>query len=227
MDWRIEKRRSLCLHCQHEFGEGERHLSLLAVSDEGLVREDRCVTCWRAQTEGKDSEAPAAPLFWWFTRHRGERKKTLQLDLETLERLFLQLEGHEERAVRELRYLLCLLLMRKRRLKVVRVDRGREGESFVVKRPRRDERYRVFVFDFEAERLAELRTQLQAIFDGAEPEAADLSAQAASCDSSGEEQDDASDEGREAGDETGAGSEPVVDPPELEATASSSTASDA
>ena len=92
----------------------------------------------------------------------------MALDLESLEKLFLQLEGRSERAVRELRYLLCLLLMRKRRLKVERVERGADGESFLVKRPRRDARHRVFVFDFDEQRMTELREQLQAIFDGAE-----------------------------------------------------------
>ena len=42
---------------------------------------------------------------------RGEARKTVQLDLDSLDRLFLQLEGRPEREVRELRYVLCLLLM--------------------------------------------------------------------------------------------------------------------
>jgi hypothetical protein len=174
MDWKIEKRRVECRQCERAFEEGERHVSPLAIGEAGLSRADRCLDCWRARDEEPAESSEEQRLFWWFTRHQADRKKSVQLDLETLERLFLELEGHEERAVRELRYLLCLLLMRKRRLKVERVDRDREGDAFVVKRPRREERYRVFVFDFAPERLDELRTQLQAIFDGAEPEAADL-----------------------------------------------------
>jgi len=130
------------------------------------------------QAEGSESQggAPAGtsaeqPLFWWFTRYFEEKKKkTLQLDLAALEQIFVSLEGREEEPVRELRYLLCLILMRKRRVKLEKLERGAEGESFLVKRPRRDQRFRVFVFDFSPERIAELRTQLQALFDGADLE---------------------------------------------------------
>ena len=97
-----------------------------------------------------------------------EQKRTVQLDLESLERLFLELEGTDELRLQELRYVLCLILMRKRRLKVERVLRTADGEAFRVKRPRRDERLEVRVFDFSPERMAEIRTELQAIFDGAE-----------------------------------------------------------
>ena len=96
----------------------------------------------------------------------------MQLDLASLEELFVRLEGREESAVRELRYVLCLLLMRKRRLKLERLVRDAEGECFLVKRPRHDPRYRVFVFDFAPERVAELRAELQDIFEGAESEIA-------------------------------------------------------
>ena len=39
---------------------------------------------------------------------------------------------------------------------------------FLVKRPRDDQRYTVYVYDFEPEQLDALRAQLQAVFDGAE-----------------------------------------------------------
>src|SRR6185369_16451260 len=107
-------------------------------------------------------------LFYWFTRHNVDRRR-LHLDLATLEQLFLRLEGRAEQKVRELRYVLCLLLMRKRRLKLVRIERGSNGESLLVKRPRRTETSEVFVFDFAPERVDELRRELVGIFEGSEP----------------------------------------------------------
>ena len=100
-------------------------------------------------------------------RHRWQARVT-ELDETQLEALFVALEGRNELRVRELRFLLCLLLMRKRRLSIDRIERGPEGERMIVKRPRRDERYEVFVYDFTPERMEELRAELQAIFDGAE-----------------------------------------------------------
>jgi hypothetical protein len=131
---------------------------------EVLVRRDLCSGCW----QGDEAPEREADLFWWLTRHQERVSRSVSLDLDSLELLFLQLEGNGERPVRELRYVLCLLLMRKRRIKVERVLRDDEGESFLVKRPRRDERYKVYVYDFDAERMAEIRDELQAIFDGAE-----------------------------------------------------------
>lgn len=124
-----------------------------------------------AEASVQPSEGSVEEIFWWRTRHQGSKKRSVQLDLASLERLFIQLEGREDRKVRELRYVLCLLLMRKRRVKVMKIERSPEGESFLVKRPRIDQLYRVWVFDFDAERMEEVRAQLQAIFDGAETDA--------------------------------------------------------
>lgn len=162
-DWRITRKAGTCGTCEREFIDGERHYSVLRTTEEGLERTDTCSKCRDGQASGSEEE-----LFWWATRYQAEVKRTVQLDLESLERLFVELEGKDEGRVAELRYVLCLILMRKRRLKVERVLRTADGEAFRVKRPRKDERYEVKIFDFTPERMAEIRTELQAIFDGAE-----------------------------------------------------------
>ncbi len=182
--WKIERRQGACTACEREFADGERHASQLYTGEDGaLARKDLCDTCWRkvqaAQAAREAELAEAGPdsddgpyegLFYWYTRHQVRQRQTVQLDLASLERLFVELEGREELKVRELRYVLCLLLMRKRRVKLERVIRDGENESFRVKRPRVEERYLVHVFDFDAERVAEIRAELQAIFDGADGE---------------------------------------------------------
>lgn len=195
-EWKFRRRQGWCSTCEGRFPEGERHVSCLWIRGEEISREDACITCWErlsatyaGHLSSPPASAPSVPLdassstgqapspsagdtalFYWFTRHF-QGKKRLQLDLGTLEQLFLQLETRTEPRVRELRYVLCLLLMRKRRLKIDRVLRATEaeGESMIVHRPRRKEVLRVFVYDFAAERLAELRRDLLAVFEGAEP----------------------------------------------------------
>ena len=160
-EWRIRVKQAACEGCSAAFEEGARHVSLLAVRGEDLLREDLCVACFESRARGDE-------VFWWLTRHHpGKRGPTL--DLAMVERLFLRLVAREEGKLRELRYLLCLILMRKKRLKLARVERD-GGEVMVVRRPRRDEALRVEVFDFTAERMEELRTELAAAFDGAEPD---------------------------------------------------------
>ena len=162
--WTIGRRQPVCAASGRAFDDGERHVSLVEVEGGELRRSDLSLAAWRA----REQSGAEAPLFWWMTRHRVNPARTVQLDLEGLEQLFQRLEGRPETPVRELRYLLCLLLMRKRRLSIDRIERGPEGERMVVKRPRRDERYEVFVYDFTPVRMEELRAELQAIFDGAE-----------------------------------------------------------
>jgi hypothetical protein len=161
IEWRFQGRRSECGACKAEYAAGERHVSVLSIAGEELLREDLCVSCF----EKRD---PAASLFYWFTRHHVDRRR-LHLDLATLEQLFLRLESRGEQKLRELRYVLCLLLMRKRRLKLVRIERDADGERLLVKRPRRADTCSVFVYDFAPERVDELRQELVAIFDGSEP----------------------------------------------------------
>jgi hypothetical protein len=182
--WTIGRRQPACAASGRAFEDGERHVSLVEVVEGELRRSDLSLAAWSARARS----GAEAPLFWWMTRHRVNPTRTVQLDLEGLEQLFQRLEGRPETPVRELRYLLCLLLMRKRRLSIERIERGPEGERMLVKRPRRDERYEVFVYDFTPERMEELRAELQAIFDGAEgPEGVRLDGEDVDADHGGAE----------------------------------------
>ena len=170
--WSIARRQGVCAVTERPFEDGEKHVSLLRVRGGELERIDLSMPAWREHREAlRERKADAGddePLCYWVTRHEVDKKTAVQLDMESLDRLFVELEGREELAVRELRYVLCLLLMRKRRVKVERVLRENGEESFLVKRPRDDRRYTVFVYDFAPEHLDSLRAQLQAVFDGAE-----------------------------------------------------------
>jgi len=162
-EWKIRRRHGECSRCEANFEESARFASLLRLDeDEDLLREDLCVSCW----QGSDQDTF---LFWWFTRYHESRKQTVQLDLASLETLFMQLEGREEEKLRELRYLLCLLLMRKRKVKLIKVQRGKDGERLILRRPRRTEELTVWVYDFTPDRIEELRARLQEVLDGAGP----------------------------------------------------------
>ena len=157
-DWKIRRLRGECAKCERAFEtDGERLLTQVCFVDEELVREDYHPECW---------EEPSDAIYWWATRLEVKGKSTLALDFELIERLFFQLEERREDKIRELRYLLCLMLMRKRRLKLVKVQRGGDGEAMLVRRPRRKEEWRVFVYDFEPERLELLRGELATLLDG-------------------------------------------------------------
>jgi len=165
-DWKFAKRQGTCSTCEREFAEGELHFSSLVLRTEFVAREDSCVECWRSRPASGGVEA----ILWWRTHQRSDRRRGVALNLEALEALFVQLDGRSEVALRELRYVLCLILMRKRRLKIERIYRDGNGEGMVVRRPRREERFDVAVFDFSPDRIDELRTRLRDVFEGVESE---------------------------------------------------------
>jgi len=179
--WQIGRRVASCCTCETEFKDGDKLYSLLRVGEEGLERADLCLAC-------HDDDTLADALFWWRTHFQVEEQRGMKLDLESIEALFMALGPKEaseaetekpessetagSQRLLELRYLLCLILLRKRRLKVTKVARkykGVEGEFFLVKRPRRTEEIAVLVFDFDADKIGALRDDLQRIFEGADP----------------------------------------------------------
>jgi len=159
-DWKIARRRDRCSRCEAAFEEGTRHLSTLFFQGDSLAREDLCGACFERRDRSLE-------IFYWATRQHQDRK-SLSLDLPTLEQLFLRLEGKEEARIQELRYVIALLLMRKRRLKLVRIVRD-PRETMLLKRPRRDEAWRVPVCDFDPTRMDALRDDLIGIFEGTPP----------------------------------------------------------
>ncbi|MEZ5979861.1 MAG: hypothetical protein R3F34_16845 [Planctomycetota bacterium] len=162
-DWKFSKRHPACVTCQREFSEGERHFSRIELGDEGIRREDVCSACWP-----KD---PDPEWVWWRSRHEVARRTGLAVDWEVLERVFHMLGERDAERLAQLRYLLSLMLVRKRRLLLVRAVRRGDGEALVLRRPRRQEEIEVATFDLEPERMDELRSELQVLFEGEELEA--------------------------------------------------------
>jgi hypothetical protein len=163
-DWKLKKRTAGCARCERAFLDEEPFFSVLSIDAAELQRADVCRACF----PGMQVQAAEAWIFWR-SRHRLEKRR-FAVDFEALEGLFLALEGRAEPALRELRYLLALLLMRKKRLKLVKTARREDGEAMLLRRPRRTEELCVHVFDLSAERAELLRSKLRAIFEGAELE---------------------------------------------------------
>jgi hypothetical protein len=156
-------RQGRCEACSREFAEEERHFSLLRIGAEAILRVDLCRTCFPHREAEEE-------VVWWRTIHRPPGRRGLALDFDALEALFHDLSSRSggERLA-ELRYLLGLLLLRKRRLKMVRVVRAEGGgEALVLRRPRRTEEIRLEVHDLPPERVAALEGELAALFEGAE-----------------------------------------------------------
>ncbi len=170
-EWKFARRHGECGGCHKRFEENEAHVSALRMSERDLAREDVCAACWK--------RAPLEALFWWRTRHASDKKARERMNIEAVEGLFKHLESsiaagdptREDTAMMlELRYLLALILVRKRRYRLGRVEREDEREVLELERARTKERTRVWVRDFAPERLAVLGERLQELFDDSRAE---------------------------------------------------------
>jgi len=152
--WKIGRRGTSCAGCSKPFEEGEEHFSTVSFLGEGIAREDACAACF-------GGTPPAEDAFFWKTRFAADRARRAKVDLESLLEAFLRLRGDEKRG--PLRYLVALVLLRKRVLRMRRLERGAAGkpDRLLVGVGRKGEVHEVIVPDLPAARIEALREGLR------------------------------------------------------------------
>ena len=114
MDYRIQKPQFRCVSSDRLLTAGEPFYSALVRDDGKIVRQDVAAEAW----EGP----PAASLAWWRSTVPAEDAKPTLAPVDVLLDLLEQLEGDLGDA--PLRYLLALVLVRRRVLKIVDASEG-------------------------------------------------------------------------------------------------------
>lgn len=121
-DWEIARVTGRCATTGRELAEGESYYAVLLESAAGLERRDYSVEGWSGPPEGS--------FCHWKGRIPVKQKKSgpISLDPELLTHLFLLLEQSDSEPMQQLRFVLGLLLMRKRlvRLETTKQEEGRE-----------------------------------------------------------------------------------------------------
>jgi len=176
--WRTGHRGEGCGACRGEFAPGTSVVSALfeftppngpdGDADDGLddlddvppfSRTDFCATCFDGDAD------TGAPFSWWrfVVPPPEEKKATFDLGVarEFLERLLQQ--DDPDRA--SLRYLLTLLLMRKRIVKVTEQFSDERGEVMSIRFPPGDTIHEVLCCELGEEETETLREQLGELFD--------------------------------------------------------------
>lgn len=153
-------------HCSRQcavtgraFARGETYYSELAVANHVTVRRDVSAAEWRGPAEGA--------IAWWRARmpeDEGGKPKLAPQDV--LLDLFAQLAERPEEA--EFRYLLGLLLVRRRLLRLDETRRDARGERLVLGCPRRSEQFELPVTPPPAERTDELQQRIVQLLYGGE-----------------------------------------------------------
>lgn len=122
-DYRISSITGRCAATGREFAEGEEFYSVLFDRPEGFVRQDFCLEAW--------SGPPADAWCHWKARvPRKEEPKRVWIDNDALVSFFLRLEDETDGTRRAFRFVLALILMRKRILRYDETQPAEGGERW-------------------------------------------------------------------------------------------------
>jgi hypothetical protein len=156
-DWDYIRRQGLCSACGHEFVDNESVFSMLRLEAEELQRGDLCSKCF-------DSRDQASDLVWWRTCHLDSRSG-LKLDIEAILALFQKLEEVASATAGDLRFLLALLLVRHRRLRLIGVRMRGQREFLQLRKVRTKDLFEAEVRELEPERREKLTRALAELMD--------------------------------------------------------------
>jgi len=109
-EWEIDKPLGQCCGSGRKIEPGEEYFAALVETAEGLQRRDFCADYWQRQR-------PVVYCYWKSRLPSPNEKKQIFIDDEMLMAFFERLAEETEQEKINFRFVLALILMRKRRLK--------------------------------------------------------------------------------------------------------------
>jgi len=109
-EWEITKSLGQCYGTERKIESGEEYFAALVETEEGLQRRDFCADYW-------ESQKPDVFCYWKTRLPEPGQKKQLFVDDQMLMTFFERLERETEQEKVNFRFVLALILMRKRILK--------------------------------------------------------------------------------------------------------------
>jgi hypothetical protein len=150
-----------CAACGLKLGPGAAYVAALLVREGAFVREDRCEACAAAAAASDDG----ALGVWRGKLAPPKGPLSRRLDFDTLIELFPRLDGRDDEASARLRWVVALLLLRKKFL-LQHSRETRDGVELLTVKFRHDDRlFRVLDPRMDDAALAKLHEELGKIFD--------------------------------------------------------------
>ncbi|TAH35023.1 MAG: hypothetical protein EYC70_14635 [Planctomycetota bacterium] len=159
--WKFRRRQGMCSACGRAFQAGEALFSLLRFDGQELARGDLCTACF-------DARDPAEDLSYWRTLHRPGAAGGLRVDFDWLLATAQRLAADPRPAARDFAFLVTLLLVRHRRLRLLSVLRRDGVEVLNLRKLRAQEGFEVEVRDLDPQRRAQLTAVLAELLDPAQ-----------------------------------------------------------
>jgi hypothetical protein len=154
MDYELGRSTRKCAKTGRDLGGGEMFYSMLIAEGSKVVRHDYAAEAWDG--------APEGALGWWKSQATAADSKTKKphwAPNDVMLRLFDELAEQPERA--DMRYVLALLLLRRRVLRLEDTEQeGSAGEALLVYCARRQMEYKVPVIMPDGARAEEIQNDL-------------------------------------------------------------------
>jgi len=118
---KIDRPRGICHTCQEPFKSGTTYNSTLQIAAESWVRRDYCEKCWKQQS-------PEEVIAEW--KVKVEKKKKHVLSESAIWQVLKS--GNPDIGTKPLTYILCLMMARKRKLRVTKTltKKGQEFQTY-------------------------------------------------------------------------------------------------
>jgi hypothetical protein len=169
-DYNITKTTGHCTVCGREMQPGEEFVATVREApeeaEEQFVRRDYCLACWPAAPDQEPGD-PALLGTWRSQIPQPRGKKRTFVDEDLLVQFFERLEGAAEPVKVQFRFVLALILMRKKRLVYDRSEPRPDGcDAWTMHFRGSDDRCEVIDPHLDEDQIAEVSQQLGEILEG-------------------------------------------------------------
>lgn len=159
-DYEISKTAGTCSACGRTFAEGEAFYSVVFETPEGFARRDIAEDCWQGPPEGAFCHFKTR-----LPKKEAKRRKRFVDDAVLIE-FFRRLDGAQDAQKLRFRFVLSLILLRKRLLKYEGTHREEVGEFWDMRLVREKSAHRVFNPAMDESEIESLTRELGVILEG-------------------------------------------------------------
>src|SRR5687767_11860342 len=160
-EWEVARSTGQCAATGRPLAEGESYYAVLMQGSEGVERKDFSLEAW--------SGPPPESICYWRGRIpvRDKKRQTVSaVDQELLTHLFLRLEDQDTEPAQQFRFVLALLLMRKKVLKYEQIVRDADREYWQMRLVSEQSIHQVLNPRLSNEQIDRLGAQLLGVLTG-------------------------------------------------------------
>lgn len=157
LDFEVQRCTRRCAATERELAPGEEFYSVLVSEGGQVVRYDYSKEAW--------SGPPEKSVGWWKSQMPGlETKKLHWAPSDVLLHYFIELESQPERA--DERYVLALLLVRRRIARLEETRREGDGEVLILYCPKNETEYQVPIVTPTEKRAGQIQEKFSRLLAG-------------------------------------------------------------